>query len=160
MKIKIFTTGGSIDKGYSTLHSDFIVLEPSVSGILQDAYVNLEFDIVPLFRKDSLEITPEDRQQIVQAVKSAPERHIIITHGTDTMTMTGQALKGITDKVIVLTGAMQPSAFKHTDATFNVGSAVAAVQILPTGVFIAMSGLILDVDQARKNAETNQFESV
>ena len=158
MNVKIFTTGGSIDKTYSTRHSDFIVGEPMAGNMLRDANVNLTFEIESLFAKDSLDITDDDRALIVERVSVEATRHIIITHGTDTMAQTGQALQHITDKVIVLTGAMQPAAFKHTDATFNLGGAIAAVQILPAGVYLVMSGLVLKPDEAYKDMAKDQFD--
>jgi L-asparaginase len=158
--IKIFTTGGSIDKTYSTLASDFLVGEPQIDDILRQANVNLAYEIESLFRKDSLGITDEDRALIRHAVLTSPHRHIIITHGTDTMVNTAQMLMDIPDKVIVLTGAMQPASFKITDASVNVGCAIAAVQILREGVYIAMSGRIFVAGKTRKNMTTNQFEDM
>jgi L-asparaginase len=158
MTLKIFTTGGSIDKIYSTKSSDFVVADPQIDDILRDANVSVAHEIVSLMKKDSLEITPADRQLIVEAVTAAPQQRIIITHGTDSMIDTANALTGIPDKVIVLTGAMQPAAFKHTDAAFNIGCAVTAVQTLPDGVYIVMNGKIFDPINSRKNIDRNRFE--
>jgi L-asparaginase len=158
--IHIFTTGGSIDKAYSTAVSDFIVADPQAAHILREANVNLDYTITELLRKDSLALTDDDRALIVAAVRRSPARQIIITHGTDTMPQTAAALAIILDKTIVITGAMQPAAFKATDAAFNLGTAIAAAQIMPAGVYIAMSGLILPAAQARKNHATNQYERV
>jgi L-asparaginase len=156
--IHIFTTGGSIDKAYSTAESDFIVAEPQAAHILREANVNLTFTITELTRKDSLALTDDDRARIVEAVRHSPARQIVITHGTDTMPQTAAALAAIADKTIVITGAMQPAAFKTSDAAFNLGTAIAAAQVMPAGVYIAMSGLILPAAQARKNHATSQYE--
>jgi len=158
MKIKVFTTGGSIDKIYSTRESNFVVDEPQVAGIFQQANVGFEYEIAPLFRKDSLELSESDRWMITQKVRAAQERYILITHGTDTMIATALELLGIPDKVIVLTGAMQPAAFMHSDAAFNVGSAVVALQTLPEGVYVVMNGKVFDPRFARKNLEMDRFE--
>jgi L-asparaginase len=158
MHVKIFTTGGSMDKGYSTLASEFRVLEPQVGGILQAAGVTVTYQIEALFRKDSLEITEEDRELIAEKVQGDPCPHVLITHGTDTMALTGRRLSGIPGKTIVLTGAMQPAAFKESDAPFNVGFALAALQTLPPGVYLAMNGQIFDPRTARKNVELDLFE--
>ena len=158
MKVKIFTTGGSLDKGYSTKESAFVVGEPEIESILREARVTFDYEVESLLRKDSLELTEQDRELISRRVKEDPVRHILITHGTDTMARTGQSLTGIKGKTIVLTGAMQPASFKHTDAHFNVGFALAALQILPPGVYLAMNGAIFDPHRARKNMELDQFE--
>ncbi len=158
MKIKIFTTGGSIDKVYSTQVSTFVVGKPQVENILREANLTVEYQIESLLRKDSLEITDQDRQLILAKVTSDPYRRILITHGTDTMVQTARQLTKIPDKVIVLTGAMQPAAFKHTDAPFNIGCAIIALQTLRPGVYIAMNGRIFDPTQATKNLDLERFE--
>jgi L-asparaginase len=158
MKIKVFTTGGSIDKIYSTRESNFVVDEPQVDGIFHQANVVFEYEIEPLFRKDSLELSESDRWVITQKVRAARERYILITHGTDTMIATALELLGIPEKVIVLTGAMQPAAFKYSDAAFNIGSAVIALQTLPEGVYVVMNGKVFDPRYARKNLEMDRFE--
>jgi L-asparaginase len=160
MTIHIFTTGGSIDKIYSTQVSDFVVGAPHIAILIQDANVNLAYEVTELFRKDSLHITDEDRRLLVEQVAYSPHQHIIITHGTDTMTRTGEALRAVPDKTIIITGAMQPAAFKKTDAALNIGCALAGVQILPSGVYIAMSGRIFAADKTRKNPQTDQFETL
>ncbi|RMG51517.1 MAG: asparaginase, partial [Gammaproteobacteria bacterium] len=134
--------------------------EPAIRDILREANLTIEVAIRPLLRKDSLEMTDADRQLIRQAVEASLARHIVITHGTDTMVETGRALAGIPDKTIVLTGAMQPARFRHTDALFNVASALTAVQTLPPGVYIAMNGRIFDPQTTRKNVAENRFEEL
>ena len=158
MRIKIFTTGGSIDKGYSTRESAFVVLDPQVGDLLRDANVDLQFDIESVVKKDSLELTDEDRDLILERVRRDPCRHILITHGTDTMPLTARALSTVEDKVIVLTGAMQPATFRTTDAPFNVGFAIAALHTLPPDVYIAMNGRIFDPADVVKNSDLDRFE--
>jgi L-asparaginase len=160
MSIKVFTTGGSIDKIYSTKESSFVVGEPQVGHILHEANVNIDYKIESLIKKDSLEITDDDRRMVLEKVKSDQHRHIVITHGTDTMILTAEMLEGIPDKVIVLTGAMQPAAFKRTDAAFNVGCAIIAVQTLPEGVYVVMNGQVFDPHKVRKNLGLDQFEEI
>ncbi len=160
MKIKIFTTGGSLDKFYSTLESDFIVGEPQAAAILRDANATLEFDVESLLKKDSLQITDEDRAMILERVSLDPNRLIVLTHGTDTMIATAKLLTQILGKTIVLTGAMQPAAFKATDAYFNLGGAIIAVQTLPGGVYLVMNGQVFDPHHTVKNVEKNRFERI
>jgi L-asparaginase len=160
MKIKIFTTGGSIDKLYSTPESSFVVGEPQIGNILQEANVSLDCEIESLLKKDSLDITDDDRRLIFEKVRSDPHRHIVITHGTDTMIATAKMLGQIPDKVIVLTGAMQPAAFKQTDAAFNIGCAIIAVQTLPEGVYVVMNGRVFDPHKAMKNVDLDRFEEI
>ncbi len=159
--VHVIATGGSLDKFYSLYNSNFEVGEPQVMHIFKDAVVNFDYVIDSVLRKDSLDLTDDDRALILENVRRSPHRHILITHGTDTMTKTGMVLQAAQlDKVIVLTGAMQPAEFRHSDAPFNVGCAVAALQTAPTGVYIAMSGLVLPPDKIRKNYETKRFEPI
>jgi L-asparaginase len=158
MRVKIFTTGGSLDKGYSTKESAFVVGEPGIGDVLREARVTFDYEVESLLKKDSLELTDEDRELISRKVRDDPADHILITHGTDTMALTGQRLSEIPGKTIVITGAMQPASFRHTDAHFNIGFALAALQTLPAGVYIAMNGAILDPHRARKNMDLDQFE--
>jgi L-asparaginase len=160
MRIKIFTTGGSLDKGYSTQESAFLVMEPQAQGLLEDANVGFDFEIESLFRKDSLELTEEDRDIIYGRVAEEPCQRILITHGTDTMALTGQRLSTIQGKTIVLTGAMQPGAFKHSDAPFNLGFAIGCLLALPFGVYLAMNGRVFDPHRVEKNPSLDRFEAV
>jgi L-asparaginase len=111
-------------------------------------------------RKDSLDMDDADRGLVREAVERAPDRHILITHGTDTMIETGKALIGIPGKCIVLTGAMEPANFKSSDAVFNLGVAIGALNTLPDGVYIAMNGRIFDPRKSRKNRERHMFEEL
>jgi L-asparaginase len=158
MKIKFFTTGGTIDKVYFDAKSLYQVGAPQVIEILKEANVAFEYEVVSILQKDSLEMTEADRQAIRQAVEAEPCERIVITHGTDTMVDTAKYLLGIPNKIIVFTGAMEPARSRYTDATFNVGCAIAAVQTLAPGVYIAMNGRVYPADRVRKNYETRRFE--
>ena len=160
MEIKIFTTGGTIDKVYFDRLSEFQVGEPTIGEILQEVHVGFDYQIETLLHKDSLDITEAERQRVVEAVAADPHRHVIITHGTDTMIETALNLRQLPGKVIVLTGSLAPARFRTTDAIFNVGCAVSAVQLLPDGVYIAMNGRIFNPAHVRKNRQTQQFEEV
>ena len=160
MKIKIYTVGGTIDKVYFDRKNTYEVGEPKIGEILKEANVNLEYEISSILSKDSLDMTDEDRRLIFDEIVTDEHRHIVLTHGTDTMIQTAKKLKAIPDKVIVLTGAMEPARFKYSDAAFNIGCAVAAVQVLTPGVYIAMNGRIFDPDRIKKNLEQNWFEAL
>jgi L-asparaginase len=160
MKIKIYTVGGTIDKVYFDRKSTYEVGEPKIGEILKEANVNFEFEISSILHKDSLDMTDEDRQLIFEKIASDEHQHILLTHGTDTIIQTAKTLKTIPGKVIVLTGAMEPARFKGSDAAFNIGCAVAAVQVLTPGVYIVMNGRIFDPDRVRKNLEQNWFEEL
>ena len=160
MKIHIFTTGGTIDKIYFDQKSEFQIGDPQITEVLKEANATIEFEVTSLMRKDSLDLTDADRRLIHDAVAASPHRHVVVTHGTDTMIETAKVLKQITGKVIVLTGAMQPAKFRFTDAIFNIGSAITASQILPTGVHIAMNGRIFDPLKSKKNRSANRFETL
>ncbi len=152
--------GGSIDKYYDLESSKFIVGNPAANSILQEANIAVDYVIEEVTRKDSLEITKLERDLLVEKVMNADEKRIIIIHGTDTMADTARRLKTVDDKVIVLTGAMQPAAFKNTDADFNLGGAFIAVQYLEPGVYILMNGRVFDPENIRKNTALKQFETV
>jgi L-asparaginase len=160
MRIKFFTTGGTIDKVYFDAKSEFEVGPPQVLEIVKEAHATFEYDIESILRKDSLDMTAADRQLIRQRVQDEPAARIVITHGTDTMVQTARALDGIAGKTIVLTGSMQPARFRVTDAVFNIGAAIGAVQSLPAGVYIVMNGRIFDPSRTRKNLEKNCFEEI
>ena len=160
MKIKIITTGGTIDKIYFDQKSEFQVGEPQIAEVLREANVTFEYEVQPLLRKDSLDLTDEDRRLIYETIKSDECDRFLITHGTDTMITTARELQKIQGKVMVLTGSMQPAKIRLTDAFFNIGYAIAAVQLLPNGVYIAMNGRIFSPDKARKNIEQNRFEEL
>ena len=158
MKIKFFAVGGTIDKVYFDALSKYEVGESNIDDILKNARVNFEYDISSILKKDSLEMTDKDRLAIRQAVQNEPNNKVIITHGTDTMIETAKVLGTVKDKVIVLTGAMEPAKFKSSDAIFNLGAAVAAVQTLPNGVYLAISGRIFTPENVRKNRILKIFE--
>ncbi len=159
-KLKIITTGGTIDKVYFDAKSEFAVGDPLIGAILDEAQVGFEFEVVALLRKDSLELTDADREAIRSAAQSASESRIIITHGTDTMTDTAATLGHIEGKTIVLVGALNPARFRSSDAIFNIGLAVGAVQAMPPGVYIAMNGRIFPAGRVRKNRAANRFEAI
>lgn len=158
MKIQIFTIGGTIDKVYFDKKSRYEVGEPQIGEILEVANVIFQYTIEPILRKDSLDLTDHDRQRIYDRIASDKNRYILVTHGTDTMIQTAKKLQTIPDKVIVLTGAIEPARSKSSDAPFNVGSAIAAVQLLPPGVYLAVNGRIFDPNKATKNMKLNRFE--
>ncbi|MDX1379768.1 MAG: asparaginase domain-containing protein [Xanthomonadales bacterium] len=159
-KLLIVTTGGTIDKIYFDDKSDYQVGEPQISQILHAMHVAFDFEVSALLRKDSLHITADDRKLIRAAVAASDATHVLITHGTDTMVETAAELKGLEDKTIVLTGALNPARFRDSDAIFNIGCAVGAVQCLPPGVYIAMNGKVWDPEHVRKNRNRNVFEAL
>ena len=159
-KLLVVTTGGTIDKIYFDDMSDYQIGEPLIGQILDHLQVGFEFEVNALMRKDSLHITDEDRLAIRDAVAASDANHILITHGTDSMVKTALILADIPNKTRVLTGALNPARFRDSDAIFNIGCAVGAVQSLPHGVWIAMSGTIWNPGNVRKNRDKNRFEAV
>ena len=156
--IRAIATGGTIDKVYFDATSSYEIGEPTIGDLLREANVTFEFVVESVLRKDSLEINDEDRALIRERVVASPERLILITHGTDTMTQTAAALAGIPDKVIVFTGSMLPARFRQNDALFNVGCAVGGLQVLDPGVYIAMNGQLFPAGTVHKNRELKRFE--
>jgi L-asparaginase len=155
--IKIFTVGGTIDKIYFDAKSSYEVGPPNIAEILAGLSLNIDYEVTSLMQKDSLDMSDEDRELIRTSVAQATADRIVITHGTDTMVATAERLSDIRDKTIVLTGALAPAIFKTSDAMFNIGAAITAVQTMPTGVYIAMNGQIFDHDKVLKDTEKNKF---
>ncbi|WP_432423289.1 asparaginase domain-containing protein [Sphingomonas lycopersici] len=158
--ILVLTTGGTIDKLYFDALSEYQIGDSVVDRLLATARVKKPFRVEGLMRKDSLELDDADRAAIARAVADAPESHIVITHGTDTMTETAKALQPIAGKTIVLVGALAPARFADSDATFNLGMAFATAQIAPAGVWIAMNGTVFAADRVRKDRAANAFVAV
>lgn len=158
-RLNILTTGGTIDKIYYDDKSDYQIGEPEIARILKAMNVAFDWEIRALMRKDSLDMKDEDRALIRQAVMTSGDEHFLITHGTDTMVETAAALADVGERVIVMTGALNPARFIDSDAMFNIGCAVGAVQALPPGVWIAMNGRIWDPKTVRKNRDANRFEA-
>jgi len=160
MFIRFITTGGTIDKIYFDAVSEFEVGESPISNILGEGLVSFDYDVVSMFQKDSLEMTDEDRQTLKDYIDKDDASNYVITHGTDTMADTATKLSSIPGKTIVLTGSLSPARFKTTDAVFNIGMAVAAVQSVQPGVYIAMNGQVFAEGEAAKNRSENRFEKV
>jgi L-asparaginase len=158
MKIKFYAIGGTIDKVYFDRMSEYQVGESMLADILAEANVTFDYEYDSLIHKDSLDMIDADRKMLFERIESDKHHRIVVTHGTDTMIETAKKLQGIENKTVVLTGAMQPAKFKSSDAEFNIGCAVGAVQTLPPGVYIAMNGRIFDPKRVRKNRELNRFE--
>ena len=156
----IVTTGGTIDKIYFDDKSDFQVGEPQIGRILEELGVAFRFRVIPLIRKDSLHIGAGDRELLRATIAAQDEDKVLVTHGTDTMVETAKVLSSIPGKTIVLTGALNPARFRGSDAEFNIGTAVGAVQSLPPGVYIAMNGRIWNPAKVRKNVDANRFEAL
>jgi L-asparaginase len=140
--ILILTTGGTIDKAYFDATSQYQISDTMIARLLEVARVTHPFVIEEVLRKDSLELDDQDRADIAARVAAAENDRIVITHGTDTMTVTAAALRHIPGKTVVLVGALAPARFAESDAAFNLGMAFAAVQVAPQGIHVAMNGSV------------------
>lgn len=161
MAIKLFITGGTIDCEKIEKGNKYIFIETHLPEMLEQARNRVDINSEILMLKDSIYMTNSDRERILKRCKSTKEDKIVITHGTDTIVETAQVLgKNIKDKTIVLLGAMIPYNQKNSDALFNLGSAITAVQLLSKGVYITMDGKIFSWDNARKNKELGEFEEL
>lgn len=159
--ILVLTTGGTIDKNYFDALSEYQVVDSGIPALLHEARVTLPHRVEEVCRKDSLELTDDDRRDIAQRAAAAPEMRIVVTHGTDTMTDTARVLAAaVPDKIIVLTGALSPARFAETDAPFNLGMAFAAAQVASPGVYIAMSGQLFNGLKVRKDRAAARFVAI
>lgn len=161
MAIRILVTGGTFDKEYNEITGELFFKDTHLSEMLKLGRCRMEVDIRTLMMIDSLEMTEQDRVVIADNCNRAEESKIIITHGTDTMADTARYLADkVPGKTIVITGAMIPYKFGSSDGLFNLGSAMAFVQSLPQGVYVAMNGKYFNWDNVRKNRKTGQFEEL
>ncbi len=160
MKIVFIQAGGTIDKDYPrTLKGyAFEIGEPAVKRILEKAHPSFDSEVISLLRKDSLDLTEKHRNKILEACQKTAADKVVVTHGTDTMIETARKLSKIKNKAIVLTGAMKPEKFSDSDASFNVGGAVGALNVLSNGVYIAMNGRVLPWNEVKRDERTGRFE--
>ena len=160
MDVRIVTTGGTIDKIYFDALSEYEVGDSQIDRLLLEANVSFRWMVTPLLRKDSIDMTDADRALIVETVRNCDDRLVLVTHGTDTMAVTARALAAadLGDKVVVLTGSMQPAQQRESDAVFNVGFALGVLRTSPPGVYVAMNGKVFDPEHVRKNRDAHRFE--
>lgn len=159
--IRIIVTGGTFDKHYDEIKGELTFVDTHLPEILKRARVSIPVEVELNQLIDSLYMQEENRRSVLEACMRATERHIIITHGTDTMAETARLIgTAKLDKTIVLTGAMIPYKILDSDALFNFGTAFSAVQLLPSGVYIAMNGRIFDWRKVRKNRAQGVFEEI
>ena len=157
--IRILTTGGTIDKVILTSDTARnVVGEPQIEQILSRSNIRFPFTIESVCKKDSLELSDADRGELFRRAQSCAETQIIVTHGTDTVTETARVLSQIEGKTIVFVGAMYPAKLMDSDATFNIGGAVVAVQTLPPGVYLVANGLVLNPLEVRKSVATLDYQ--
>ena len=157
----LLVTGGTFDKEYDEIRGTLDFRDTHLPDMLTMARSQVDVRVRTLMMVDSLEMTDADRELIASNCREVPEQHIVITHGTDTMVDTARALaERVTDKTIVLTGAMIPIAFGSSDGLFNLGGALTAVQVLPCGVYITMNGRVFPWNNVRKNRQTGVFEAI
>ena len=161
MAVRIFITGGTFDKEYNELTGQLYFNDTHLHDLLEMGRSRVDTEIRTLMMVDSLEMTDEDRELIVHQCIHCEEDKIVLTHGTDTMADTARIIAAkVTDKTIVLTGAMIPIKFGSSDGLFNLGSALAFAQSLPHGVYVAMNGRYFTWDNVRKNKQTGMFEEL
>jgi len=155
--ILVLTTGGTIDKQYFDALSQYQIVDTVIAKLLEIARVSHPYRLEEVLRKDSIEVTDADRAHLVEYVRQTESSRIVITHGTDTMVLTGRALSVIADKTVVLTGALTPARFSESDAAFNLGMAFATAQIAPAGIYITVNGSVFRPEEIEKNRDQGRF---
>ncbi len=161
MSVMIFITGGTFDKEYDEIKGELYFKDTHIREILELGRSKLDIKIKNLMLIDSLDMGEHERTLILENCRSTKANQIVITHGTDTMTMTGTVLaEEKLEKTIVLTGAMIPYKFGSSDGLFNLGCALAYAQVLPKGVYVAMNGRYFNYDEVQKNKNTGVFEEI
>lgn len=162
MKILFVQAGGTIDKDYPKKNKGyaFEIDEPAALRILARAEVGFEYEVVSLMKKDSLDMTEGDRATIREYCLGSSFEKIVITHGSDTLLATAKAIGQLSGKTIVLTAAFRPERFENSDADFNLGLAIGALNINKEGTFIAINGRLFLPENCHKNETTGQFEAL
>ena len=159
--IRILVTGGTFDKEYDELTGNLFFQDTHVPEMLRLGRSSLKVEVRTLMMVDSLDMSDADRTSILEHCRNSPRERLVVTHGTDRMEVTARLLgQSKLDKTIVLTGAMVPYKFGSSDGLFNLGAALAFVQSLPHGVYVAMNGRALPWDKVRKNRKTGMFEEI
>ncbi|MEN8375178.1 MAG: asparaginase domain-containing protein [Gemmatimonadota bacterium] len=159
--VRVLVTGGTFDKEYDELRGALYFKGTHLPDMLARARSRLDVAVETLMMIDSLEMTDSDRNRVAAAVRDCPEKHVVVTHGTDTMVDTARVIaEAAPDKTVVLTGAMIPWAFGSSDGLFNLGSALSFAQVLAPGAYVAMNGRFFAWDRVRKNAEKGVFEEM
>ncbi|MBO3699779.1 asparaginase domain-containing protein [Roseivirga sp. E12] len=161
MKILFIQTGGTIDKDYpkTNVGYAFEIDEPAVSRILEKSFPGFEFEVTSLFKKDSMDMTNDDRKELKSLLLTTEYSKIVVTHGSDTMIQTAQLIGNVKDKTILFTGSYRPQRFAESDADFNIGVAVGALNVLTEGTFIAMNGKVMQPETCYKHPKTGLFET-
>lgn len=163
LMIQLFVTGGTFDKEYNYISGSLFFKDTHLPAMFERGRCTLEVDIKTLMMIDSIDMREEDREIIAHNCRRSPHQRILLTHGTDRIVETAHYLAkvGMEDKTVVLTGAMVPYAFgTSSDGFFNLGSALAFVQTLPTGIYVVMNGRYFRWDKVRKNTKTGFFEEL
>ncbi|KOF04071.1 hypothetical protein OB69_03530 [Roseivirga seohaensis subsp. aquiponti] len=160
MKVLFIQAGGTIDKDYPKLNKGyaFEIGEPAISRILERNFLGFDYEIVSLMKKDSLDMTDQDRSKIRDYCMASEYAKIVITHGSDTLVETAKVIGQIKGKTIILTAAYRPERFSNSDADFNIGVAVGGLNNISEGTFIAMNGLLIPPGQCYKNEKTGRFQ--
>lgn len=163
-ELRIITTGGTFDKQYDAISGELTFRESQLPRILGQSRCTLTVHLEGPLAVDSLYMTEDQRHEIARACQHSAEDKVIVVHGTDTMCNTAkviaETLEEGSQKVVVLTGAMIPYSLEGSDAVFNLGCAITAVQLLPPGVYLTMSGRIFPWNNCRKNKEKGIFETL
>ena len=161
--IHFIITGGTIDSYYSPSKDILVIGEKTgIEDYIKTLKLHNKTEFQVLVLKDSRELRYTDRKEMLEAIRKSKHELIVITHGTYTMPDTGQYLKDQlknNKKIIVLTGSMIPlKGFENSDASFNLGYAIASVQKLPPGVYICMNGMSFEPEKVDKNRISARFE--
>lgn len=158
--ITFVLAGGTIDKEYDALDKAFTIGKGAIERVLGYVRPNFNVEVISVVQKVSTNITEQDKKRIRKACDTAKSDRVVVTYGTDAMTELGELLKDVQGKTIVITGALKSQLVKETDAEFNIGFAVSAVQTLAVGVYIAMSGRVYPWNKCKKDRKTGQFVEI
>lgn len=159
MTLRIIATGGTFDKHYDELSGKLGFAQSHLPQVIARTRMTIPVVLEELPLLDSLDMQDADRARVLAACRAAPEKAIVVVHGTDTMRETAAVLGAAAlEQTVVLTGAMIPYEIANSDALFNLGFASGVAQTLPAGVYVAMNGQVFAWDNVTKNRAAGVFQ--
>jgi L-asparaginase len=162
LDIALLTTGGTFEKVYDPKVGGLCFRDSQIASWQTQCCMPINTRLETVMLVDSLDMTDEQRLTLCARIQASPENRVVVIHGTDTLVTSALAAYQAKrpEQVVVFTGAMMPASCAQSDALFNLGMAIAAVQCQPAGVWVACSGRIFDAQHVKKDRAQGRFVSL